>query len=307
MLSEFENEALVLKNRFLSSLAIAVIWLLGQLPIRVAQALGRLLGRLAYGLNTRMCKITRCNIELCFPALSQSEKERFCQQSLMETGALAVETCVIWTKDKPTCAYISKIRNEHLVLNALSNDKGLLVLAPHLGNWEIVGHYLGKLGQTTNMYRPPKLNGLDKLIRGSRAKTGCKLVPTSARGVAAMVKTLKNGNIAGLLPDQQPKDSNSGVFADFYGRPSLTMTLAGRLIQRSNCTAILCFAKRVSGGFELIFEQPADDIYDADPKIAATAMNTAIEKLISHAPEQYQWDYKRFRATADGSTTPYYN
>ena len=294
-----------MKIQLLSHFAIAVIWLLGQLPLTGARGLGRFFGRVAYRLNTRMCKITRRNVELCFPEFSKEEREVFCRNSLMETGALAVETCGIWISDKPLDDYVLKRHNEHLVKQALDRGKGLLLLAPHLGNWEIVGHYLGTVGQTTNMYMPAKLPSLNALVRKSREKTGGQLVPTNARGVAAMVKALKRGEIAGLLPDQQPKDHKSGVFADFYGRPALTMTLAGGLIQRSGCTVVLGFAKRVPGGFELIFEQPGAAIYDPDPETAATALNTAIEHLIAHAPTQYQWDYKRFRTTADGSINPY--
>ncbi|MEZ5504873.1 MAG: hypothetical protein R3F38_02350 [Gammaproteobacteria bacterium] len=40
-------------------------------------------------------------------------------------------------------------------------------------------------------------------------------------------------------------------------------------------------------------------IYDADESVSAAAMNRTIEALIRMAPEQYQWEYKRFNKRPD--------
>src|SRR5690606_41556442 len=51
-------------------------WLVSQLPYPVLMALGRLLGEVSYRLLKRRRFIARRNIELCFPELSESERER---------------------------------------------------------------------------------------------------------------------------------------------------------------------------------------------------------------------------------------
>ena len=59
----------------------------------------------------------------------------------------------------------------------------------------------------------------------------------------------------------------------------------------------MVFAKRLPGieGYELIIREPDAAIYDPDLAAALTAMNRSIEALIREAPEQYIWNYKRFR------------
>ena len=207
--------------------------------------------------------------------------------------------------DKPIQRLILKRDNEALPRSVLESGKGLLILAPHLGNWEVLGLHLSSLGKVTNLYQPPKLAAFDTLIRSSREKSGATLVPTTTKGVAALLKNLRNGGIAGILPDQNPNDENSGHFAPFFGQPAFTMVLIHRLIQKTGCRAVFAFAKRIPGGFELVYREPPEEIYSDDMEAALAALNKGTEALVTEAPEQYQWEYKRFKIKPEGSEELY--
>jgi KDO2-lipid IV(A) lauroyltransferase len=289
-----------------SSLAVLLLRLVGLLPLPAARSLGSLVGRIAYATNGRSAKITRENISLCLSHLGAAEREQLVKHSLRETGKVATEMCVILNnKQTPVQALIRHIEGEELARQALGKGKGLLILAPHLGNWEVLGLHLASLGEVVNLYQPPKLPGLENVIRQGREKSGAQLVPTSAKGVAALLKNLKNNGISGILPDQNPKDDSSGVFAPFFGHPALTMTLIHKLIQRTGCTAVLAFAKRVEGGFELIYRAPPEAIYSDDQDVSTAALNEGVAALVMEAPAQYQWEYKRFKKVAPGGERRY--
>jgi KDO2-lipid IV(A) lauroyltransferase len=289
-----------------STLAVTALRLVGLLPLSTARRLGALMGALAYRLNGRGAKVTRENLALCLPQIDAKERERMTRASLKETGKVATEVCVIWrNNDVPVKHYIRNIQGEELARQPLAEGKGLLILAPHLGNWEVLGLHLASLGKVTNLYQPPKLAGLDAVIRQGREKSGANLVPTNAKGVAALLKNLKSGGICGILPDQNPNDASSGDFAPFFGHSAFTMTLVHKLIQRTGCVAVFAFAKRVEGGFELIYRAAPEEIYSDDQKISLTALNLGVERLVMEAPEQYQWEYKRFKKVADGEARRY--
>lgn len=289
-----------------STLAVTVLRLVGLLPLSTARRLGAFMGTLAYRINGRGAKITRENLALCLPHLSAAEREHMARASLAETGKVATEVCVIWRNNNvPVQHYIRRIEGEELARQPLADGKGLLILAPHLGNWEVLGLHLASLGSVTNLYQPPKLAGLDEVIRKGREKSGAQLVPTNAKGVAALLKNLKNNGICGILPDQNPNDDGSGEFVPFFGYPAFTMTLVHKLIQRTGCVAVFAFAKRVEGGFELIFRAAPDTIYSDDQQTSLAALNLGVEKLVMEAPEQYQWEYKRFKKVASGSERRY--
>jgi KDO2-lipid IV(A) lauroyltransferase len=279
-----------------STLAVFVLRLVGRLPLPAARRLGCALGQLTYYLNSRSTKVTRENLSLCLPHLSERDREQLVKYSLRETGQVATEMCVILNgSHKPVQSYIRHIEGEALARQALEKGKGLLILAPHLGNWEVLGLHLASLGEVVNLYQPPKLPGLEKVIREGREKSGAQLVPTNAKGVAALLKNLKNNGISGILPDQNPNDDSSGVFAPFFGHSAFTMTLVHKLIQRTGCTAVFAFAKRVEDGFDLIYREAPAEIYSDDPNTSLTALNLGVERLVMEAPEQYQWEYKRFK------------
>lgn len=289
-----------------STFAVAALRLIGMLPLPVVRSLGALMGSIAYFLNGRGAKVTRENLSLCLPELRPQQRERMVKRSLQETGKVATEVCVIWRNKHPVQSYIRRIEGEELARQPLAEGKGLLILAPHLGNWEVLGLHLASLGTVTNLYQPPKLAELDDVIRKGREKSGALLVPTNAKGVAALLKNLKNNGICGILPDQNPNDEGSGDFAPFFGHPAFTMTLVHKLIRRTGCTAVFAFAKRVERGFELIYRAAPDEIYSEDQVTSLTALNMGVEQLVKEAPEQYQWEYKRFKkVTPEGGERRY--
>ncbi len=287
-------------------ISIAAVHTVGLLSIDKARSLGAFLGNIAYLLNTRMAQVTRKNLSICMPKLSTHDSEQMLKSSLQATGKTAAEVCVLWTGKQSPLGYISCVTGEETLKSLYSQKKGLIVLAPHLGNWEMLGHYLETIGHVTNLYQPPKLKGLEPLIKQSRKKAGCDLVPANIRGVALLLKSLQAGGITGILPDQNPNDIKSGTFVPFFGEPALTVNLVHKLINRTGCNVIFAFAKRVDSGFELIFREPPVDIYADDMNIALAAMNQGIESLVKEAPEQYQWEYKRFKHLHGSRTQPHY-
>jgi hypothetical protein len=63
-------------------------------------------------------------------------------------------------------------------------------------------------------------------------------VRAEASGVRTLLKRLQKGGVVGILPDQQPK-AGEGEFAPFFGKQALTMTLLGRLANRSGAQVLV--------------------------------------------------------------------
>jgi KDO2-lipid IV(A) lauroyltransferase len=177
----------------------------------------------------------------------------------------------------------------------LAQGKGLLVLAPHLGNWEVVAPYLASIAPLTAMYQPSGAQALDNLILSGRSKNNIQMAPTNRKGVSMLLKALQGGTIVGILPDQVPEKNSGGEPALFYGRYAMTMTLIHSLIDRTQCRVVSTFAQRVPGGYKLV-TLPADPmIYSADQAESLQGLNKSVEACVSLAPAQYQWEYNRYR------------
>ena len=107
-----------------------------------------------------------------------------------------------------------------------------------------------------------------------------------------------------MLPDQVPPPSG-GEFAPFFGVPALTMTLLNRLQQKTGAAVVIGYARRVDGGFRIVFRAAASGIDSEDLGTGLAALNHCVELTALDAIEQYQWEYKRFKRQPDGVDPPY--
>lgn len=286
---------------------ILFLRILALLPLTAARALGRLLGALGYLLAGRMRQTTETNISLCFAQLDHAARDALVKASLANTFQAICETGAVWLWPAArTLSLIKKVEGLDLLQSAKAAGNGVLVLAPHLGNWEIFGLYLNVCGcgQSSQLYQAPESAVLDKLIYQARSRAGARMVNTDNKGVAELLKALRAGEIVGILPDQVPP-ANGGEFATFFGTPALTMTLFNRLQQKTGAQVVIGYARREADGFSIIFRQPDSDIYANDLPQALAALNRSIESVVQEVPAQYQWEYKRFKRQPEGKASPY--
>lgn len=294
-------------NALIGYLMIGMIKLLSLIPLRHAQKIGRLIGTLLWCRRTRSREVARVNIGLTYPRLSVAERDDLVRETLQQNGMIAAEMGPMWGYDPDkTYGLIRNVYGEDLLDAALADKRGVILLAPHLGNWEIINNYFARKCPITIMYRPAKSQTFNKWMVDRRENVGCQLVPTTRAGVKGLFDALYNGELIGFLPDQEPRQK-SGVFAPFMGVETLTPKLPHELIKKTNAIGIYGFARRLPGaeGFDIYFLSAEEDLYDDDLRVSATSMNRGIERCIEQCPAQYQWTYKRFKRRPEGESNPY--
>ncbi len=279
----------------------ALFWLLGSLPLSWLHRLGAWLGRRRGG---RTRRVVECNLDLVYPELDAGERRRFTDAILAESGRAVLEAFRIWTRPRRALDWIVDVEGAQLLQHARQQGRGVLVLAPHLGAWELLNLYLSLGGPGGVLYRAPLHGGLHWALVRARGALGMDQIPADRGAPRSLVRRLADGQTIGILPDQQPRQGE-GVFAPFFGIEALTMTLAPRLAQRT--TTLIGWAERLpdSAGYRLHFASAPEQIADPDPVVAATAMNAAIEQQARRAPTQYAWTYKRFSLRPSGEPPRY--
>ena len=286
-------------------LALVSLRLIGYLPLGLARVLGRALGFVMRRVSAKPYRVAKLNLAACLPQLEDANIEAMAGQRMRHFGQTLFETPGLWRRSADWLASkILSVDGEEILQSALDNDSGTVVLVPHQGNWEVIGLWLASRTQMTSLYQPPKMHKLETLIKTARQRTGAHLVPTNTRGVAALIKALRRGETTAILPDQQPA-TNGGSFAPLFGLQALTMTLPSNLLKRSASQVVFACALREQGGWRLHFMDAPQQIYSTDPATSLRAMNSGIEAIVALAPEQYQWEYKRFRARPEGSPAIY--
>ena len=298
-----------LKFRLKDGLAVtvlrSVLRLSALVPLEVARSAGRFVGRLAFKMNTQTVRVVRRNIELAYPQLPADQQAALMKEAVLEQGALTAELGHVWRRSP---VYVmSKVRIfgiEHLEA-AAAEERGVLVLAPHVGNWEVLPYHLVTQGDLLGLFEPPKLPSVGSLVLEARKRPGGAYVPTTPKGLVQLVRHFKRGGLTGILPDQVPAHESGGLNVTFKGIECFTASLCANLLSKSGARAVLAGVFRVRGGWELVYLPVSADIYNEDLEVALKVMNQDIETLISGRDAQYQWSYKRFRTLPRGTTNHY--
>ncbi len=169
--------------------------------------------------------------------------------------------------------------------------------SPHLGNWEMLIHFLPSFGRSfavvAAQFRSPKLN---RLLNQARSSKGAEII-ASAGAALKVRQAIRDKKFVGLLNDQNISPRHGGIFIRFFGLPATSSRLPAALARRENTLiAAAACCKTENGEFEIIY-QPLPkkaDQYQSDWELTAD-LAVANEKLIRQYPEQYLWNYQRWR------------
>ena len=173
-------------------------------------------------------------------------------------------------------------------------ERGVMLIVPHVGNWELLSAYLGQNYPLAALYDPPKGRGLESIVVDMRERFGGQMFPLDVGGLRSVLKHFKSGGLVALLPDQVPA-RNAGVYVKFFGQVALTMNLAHDLITRARPELLTGVVFRHPGGGYKIEIEKLTIAEDSTREETAQCINDAIERIVRKAPEQYQWEYKRFK------------
>jgi len=256
-----------------------------------------------YRFPTKAKLVTQKNLATCFSTKTSAEIEKMTHASLTNTACTILEMGKSWLPPMAkSLELVTESEGEDNFFAATASEQGVILLAPHIGNWEIFGFYLCEKLKSTWLYQPPEFKLMDQFITKTRSRAGIEMAPTHRIGVSKVLAALRRGEVVGILPDQIPP-AEGGRFAPFFGEPALTMTLPSKLIQKTKAKVFCGFAQRLPNarGYKIIVEEAMSDIYSEDLDESIMALNRSIEKTIMKSVEQYSWEYKRFRRRPDGS------
>lgn len=274
---------------------------IGLFPLPLLRRLGTLAGRLSYRIDNRETRVARRNMQLIHPNDSTQQREQRVAGILESSGQTLFETLAVWTRPREKALkLLTGVQGKQHFDAALAKGRGVIIAAPHYGNWEFLLKYVADDGPLSLVYRvPEKAYGDDFLVR-ARGGVNVTLVPAEATAMRPLLKALQRGEAVGITPDQQPKQGG-GEFVPFFGIPALTLSLIAKLAGRHGTPVVFAYAERGARGFEVHFEPEEPALHDTDLSAALAAMNRRVEAIARRDFRQYQWTYKRFSIRPDPS------
>jgi len=266
------------------------------------QTLARGAGSILFTTHSSARRTTELNINAAYPELDNQQKIQLVKASLKSQCMTYVESIKVWgSSPEFALSQIKQVYNAEIFLEALKNPNGTLGVVPHFGTWEIMNAWVNQHTAPVIMYKPSKNKDLDKFMIESREQLNATLVPTDDTGVRALFKHLKQGGFSAILPDHVPKEPG-GIYSDFFGLSAYSSTLLSKLAAKTQCSVVglTCIRRSDYSGFDLYFTELSKDINSKDLQLSVDTLNKEMERMISLAPEQYLWGYKRFRKLEGG-------
>jgi Kdo2-lipid IVA lauroyltransferase/acyltransferase len=267
-------------------------------------ALGAMLGWAAFVMSSSYRRRLRLNAAIGGASAAQW------RASVAHAGRMVGELPRLWLRPRAEAlSPPAQWQGAERLDRALGAGRGLLLLTPHLGAFEVIAQaYAERFGARQPMvalYRPARQRWLRELEATSRNRPGLLTAPASLAGVRQMLRALRQGQTVGLLPDQVPPDG-MGVWAPFFGQRAYTMTLAAKLSLQTGAPMLLMLGERLpqaQGWCIRVFDMPEPlpdaKAFNGDEAAhqseCAAVMNRAMEFLIRQCPEQYLWGYNRFK------------
>ena len=258
------------------------------------------LGRLLWKSYHRGRKRALDNLHASYPDKSEEWICETGQRSFEHIAMLAVD--VLFTPrlvKKNNWRDYSRFKTAERAKWLIKEGNGMLMIAAHYSNFEIMGYMLGLFGfNVYSIARPFDNKFINKYLYSVRQRVGQKLI--DKKGAAKLM-----GNIASegatlcFIADQDA--GRKGLFVDFFGRKASTYKSIGLLAITNNIPIGIGYSRRVDNRFffeicvpRIIFPEEWAD--KDDPLMWVTAEYTkAIEDFVREEPSQYWWLHRRWR------------
>ena len=283
----------------LTRIGIFLLWMMHFLPFGVLVWLGNSLGWLLYQTAKERRNVGRINLALCFPNLSETERERILRDNFkMFTRGLLERTILFWSGKERICSLVKVEGIEHF--NAIKG-KPTILLTPHFVGMDVAGSWISQQVDAISVYSTQKNRYLSDLLYKKRIRFRDQRIFSRQEGLRPIVKALREGKPFFYLPDQD-QTVKDGAFIPFFGVPAATITALPRLAAMTKAAVVPCVTRLLPGsaGYVLTF-YPAWESYPTGDAIADTRrMNEFIEQRVLEIPEQYFWLHKRFKTRPPG-------
>jgi|TARA_B100001250_G_scaffold328246_1_gene292718 KDO2-lipid IV(A) lauroyltransferase len=255
---------------------------------------GRILGKIIRVLAKKNLSIVSRNISTCFPTISNRDKKKLINKHFESIGISFFEISTAWFASLKKVKKIVKVNGIENLNNALSKGNGVILFTAHFTCLEIAGAILEEICPNSNcMYNPQKNKMVDMMIKSGRTRFAKDQIPKNS--IRSMLKALKNNEVVVYLADHVYKGSNSELIP-FFGEPALTNTATTKIAKISKAKILPYFIRRSDDDDYIVDIYPELENFPSEDHIKDTSrLVNQLEQHIRISPDQYVWNYKRFR------------
>lgn len=298
------SRSLLAPRHWPSWMGAGIWYLLAQLPYRFQIVLARLISPLLKR-NKKRLHMAQVNIDLCFPHLSEAERQKLLDETLFSTAMAIFETGIAWFWSKKRLRRLFTISGVEHLDAAKRDGQGALLLSMHFTHLDLGSAMLGQHTDYDGMYRPHK-NPVYDYLQKTRREAYCPGITIPRDNVRLMISRLRQGRMVWYAPDRD-LGARMSLFVPFFGVQTATVSASSKFAQMGRAKVIPFTQRRLDGGkgYELVIHPPFDDFPSGDEYQDTLRVNQFMEREILKCPGQYFWAQPRFKTRPEGEPPLY--
>lgn len=288
----------------MTRLIVALMWLAHFLPAGFLAVIGNAAGTAVFWLIPERRRVTRVNLEKCFPEMKGDERERLARAHFRAFCRSFVDRAILWWARRERVEQLVRVEGlEHL--RALGGAPAIL-FAPHFVGMDAGFTRLCCELNMVGMYSQHKDPHLSSLLWRGRNRFGDQRAVSRQAGVRALIAGMREGRPLYYLPDQD-YGARDALFVPFFGLRAATVPGLARLARITGARILPCVTRILPGGtgYLVSIEPPWDRFPTEDLHADTRRMNAYIECKVLEMPEQYLWMHKRFKTRPVGEARFY--
>ncbi|AWL12845.1 Kdo(2)-lipid IV(A) lauroyltransferase [Saliniradius amylolyticus] len=273
--------------------SVALLYGISWLPYPLQMGMGKGIGRLFFRLLKSRRKVAERNLELAFPNMTETERQRLLRANFDNAGMALFEAGMGWWWPQWRLRKHGKITGLEHIQRIQKQGKGILAIAIHNMNIELNCTILGLQQPSVVFYRMHNNPLMEYFQFRGRSRANKYMI--HKKGVREMIQALNDGEVCAYLPDQDygPRRCE---FVPFFGVKK-TATTTGTLLfaKQADCETVFLLPLRTDKGYEIRVLPGLENFPSGDDRADLIRLNGQIEKMVLEAPEQYLWMHKRFK------------
>lgn len=282
---------------------LGVFSLLAHLPLRWQLAIGAVLGKGLWIGARQIKKVAAINLALAFPAMLKRERKVLLKKNCESLGMFVMELSMsLYASSRFLKKHVQLYHLDYLQ-EALKKG-GVILVCPHFMCVELIGRMFSVEHDLAVVYRPQKIKFLNYLNRTKLMRFYKKAIPRD--DVREMVRALRAGFPVFYTPDVDAGRRHS-IFVPFFGTLAATLTATPKLARLGQASIVPCYFYRRDdcSGYDIHFEKALSNYPTGNEYLDVLRINQVLEEMILKKPEQYIWQYRRYKTRPEGEARFY--
>jgi Kdo2-lipid IVA lauroyltransferase/acyltransferase len=267
-------------------------------PLAAGRRVGAVFGWAAFDLARLRRDTSIANVAASL-GISSRQATTIARASYQNLGRCLLEYAAFARLTRAEVVQLTEFEGlEHLEA-AVARGQGGILVAAHLGNWELMGAGIAARGFPIHFLVGEQTNGrVDDVMNDLRRRQGIGIISRSV-ALRKVMQALADNQLVAILTDQDAR--KGGVVVDFLGRPAATVRGPAVFVIRRGSPIVPCFIWREGSRHRAVVEPPMyplpiDDEDEAIRELTQRYTDRITARVREH-PDEYFWPHRRWKTT----------